>query len=118
MKLNTKHCLLAGGLCGLVNGLFGAGGGLVLVPILQRKLHLSVPESMATSVAVILPVSLVSAGVYLLRGQLDLTAALPYLLGGGIGGFLGGRWMRRAPVRLLEIVFSLMMLYAGVRNLL
>ena len=84
-------CLLAGALAGFVNGFFGAGGGMVLVPLLRRWCGLEERRAFATCVAVILPLCVVSAAVYVLRRGVDLTLAAPYLLGGLIGGFLGGR---------------------------
>lgn len=63
--------LLAGGLAGLVNGFFGGGGGSVLVPLLTRLCKLDQRRAFATSVAVILPLCILSAAVYLARGRLD-----------------------------------------------
>ena len=81
MKTGKKRFLLSslGGLvCGVANGLLGAGGGMVAVPMLQKS-GLSEVKSHATSVAVILPLCLLSAVFYLLRGDVTLGEALPYL---------------------------------------
>lgn len=109
---------LAGALAGLVNGFFGGGGGMVLVPMLTGRCHLPQRTAFATSVAIILPLCLLSAGIYLFRGQLDFSLALPYLLGGVIGGFLGGRWFRRLNMDWLRRGFALLILFGGVRSLL
>ena len=77
----------------------------------QRQLY-------ATCVGVIFPVCLVSAAVYLLRGQLDLEAALPYLLGGLIGGWIGGRLYGKVPTAVLKWLFAAFLFYGGVRYLL
>ena len=82
---------IAGGAAGLANGLFGGGGGMVFLPILSRWGTLSQRKLYASCVGVIFPVCLVSAGIYLWRGELSLIDALPYLAGGAIGGFLGGK---------------------------
>ena len=58
---NTGKFAVTGGLAGLCNGLFGAGGGLFLVPLLTQWAGLEQRKAFATSVAVILPLSLVSA---------------------------------------------------------
>ena len=86
--------LLSGGLAGLVNGFFGGGGGSIFVPLLTCLCHLEEKKAFATSVAVILPLCVLSALLYFLRGSLDLSLALPYLLGGALGGWLGGRWFK------------------------
>ena len=77
---------LSGGCAGAINGLFGGGGGMVFLPILSRWGGLSQRKLYATCVGVIFPVCLVSAAVYLFRGELSLLAALPYLAGGWAAG--------------------------------
>ena len=109
---------LAGALAGLVNGFFGGGGGMLLVPLLERSCGLEEKRAFATSVAVILPLCVVSAGIYLFRGGLDLAAALPYLVGGAAGGWIGGKTFRAVPAAWLRRGFALLLLYGGVRNLL
>lgn len=110
--------LLAGGLAGLVNGFFGGGGGSVLVPLLTQLCKLDQRRAFATSVAVILPLCVLSAAIYLARGRLDVMAALPYLLGGTLGGWLGGRWFRKTRVDWLRRLFGALLIWGGVRCLL
>ena len=117
MSERTKF-LIVGGLAGLANGLFGAGGGLFLVPLLAGWCTLDRRAAFATSVAVILPLSAVSAAGYWLHGALDLTAALPYLIGGAAGGLVAGRVFRRVKLVWLRRVFGLFILYGGVRAVL
>lgn len=90
--------LLAGGLAGLVNGFFGGGGGSVLVPLLTQLCKLDQRRAFATSVAVILPLCVLSAAIYLARGRLDVMAACPICWGGTLGGWLGGRWFQKTRV--------------------
>jgi len=108
---------LAGALAGLANGFFGGGGGMVLVPMLTSRCGLSQAQAFATSVAVILPLCALSAGIYLLQGKLDLSAAWPYLLGGLAGGFLGGKLFKKLNMDWLRRVFALFVLYGGVKSL-
>lgn len=118
MKGSTWRYLLAGAAAGLCNGLFGGGGGSVLVPALTGWCGLEQRRAFATSVAVILPLCALSAGIYLLRGGLDLMTALPYLVGGALGGWAGGRWFRGIKVCWLRRAFGLLLLYGGVRSFL
>ena len=110
--------MLAGAAAGLTNGFFGGGGGSVLVPMLTRVCGLDQRRAFATSVAVILPLCALSAAVYLLRGGLDLSAALPYLIGGLIGGILAGKLFKGVRIAWLRRLFALLLLYGGVRCLL
>lgn len=114
----TGKFTVSGALAGLCNGLFGAGGGLFLVPLFTRWAGMDQRRAFATSVAVVLPLSLVSAGVYLCRGAVDLAAAWPYLLGGFAGGLLSGRVFTKVPVGWLRRGFGALLLYGGVRAVL
>ena len=109
---------LAGGAAGVVNGFFGGGGGMVLVPLLAGKCGLDQRKAFATSVAVIAPLCALSAGIYWVRGGLDLMTALPYLTGGLVGGFIGGKVFKKVSMVWLRRGFALLILYGGVRALL
>lgn len=106
---------LAGGLAGLANGMFGGGGGSVLVPLLTRGCGLDQRKAFATSVAVILPLCVLSVAIYLFRGRLDWMAALPYVAGGAVGGWAGGKWFRGMNMVWLKRAFGLLLLYGGAR---
>lgn len=108
---------LAGGAAGLANGFFGGGGGSVLVPVLTRLCGMEQRRAFATSVAVILPLCVLSVGIYFMRGGLDLTVAWPYLVGGTVGGWLGGRLFKGVRVDWLRRGFGLLLIYGGVRYL-
>lgn len=118
MKKDTWHYLTAGAAAGLCNGFFGGGGGSVLVPMLTKTCRLEQRRAFATSVAVILPLCALSVGIYLFRGGLDLMTALPYLLGGTLGGWAGGRWFKGVKITWLKRAFGLLLIYGGVRSLL
>ena len=109
---------MAGGAAGIVNGFFGGGGGSVLVPMLTRVCGLDQRRAFATSVAVILPLCALSAAVYLLRGGLDLSAALPYLIGGTVGGWAGGRLFKGVRLPWLKRGFGALLIWGGLRCLL
>ena len=78
--------IIAGAGAGLVAGLFGAGGGLVLVPLLGWLTRLKSQEVFAVSLSIILPVCLVSIAVTALTSGIDVASALPYLPGSALGG--------------------------------
>lgn len=106
---------ISGALAGAANGFFGAGGGMLLVPLLTSWIRLPQQKAFATSVAIILPLSAVSACVYIFRGDLNFMTALPYLIGGLIGGFLGGKVFKKIPVVWLRRALGLLIIYGGVR---
>ncbi|WP_279067810.1 sulfite exporter TauE/SafE family protein [Intestinimonas butyriciproducens] len=108
---------VAGGLAGISNGFFGGGGGMVLVPLLTARCGLDQRRAFATSVAIILPLCVLSSVIYLFRGGLDLAVALPYLAGGLAGGFLGGRLFQKLNMDWLRRAFALLILYGGFKSL-
>lgn len=118
MPVDKRWTMAAGAAAGLVNGCFGGGGGMVLLPILDRTAGLPQRKLYATCVGIIFPVCMVSACVYLFQGGVSLTEAAPYLLGGLAGGWLGGRLYHRVDTRFLRLLFAGFLLYAGVRYLL
>ena len=118
MDKTRRRYWIAGAAAGLTNGFFGGGGGSVLVPVLTRYCKLDQRRAFATSVAVILPLCTLSAAVYFFRGGLDLRTALPYLAGGALGGWAGGRWFKGVKVDWLRRGFGLLLLFGGVRCLL
>lgn len=110
--------ILTGAAAGLVNGFFGAGGGMIVLPLLEHTTDLSAQKRFATSVTIILPLSAVSVAVYLLRGGAFAAQAVPYLVGGAAGGVLAGVVLKKLPTKLLRIVFALFLVWGGVRLLL
>lgn len=110
--------MITGALAGAANGFFGSGGGLFLVPMFTKWLGMEQRRAFATSVAVILPLSVVSLCVYFLKGGLDIVSALPTLLGGLAGGLIAGRIFNKVSVTLLRRVFGLLILYGGIRAVL
>ncbi len=109
--------ILAGGCAGMVNGLFGAGGGMVLVPLLTLLTPIEEDTLFSTSLCVILPISLVSLGYTMLSGPCPWGDALPYLAGSAIGGLLAGKYATRIPTLWLHKALGLLILWGGVRYL-
>ena len=108
---------VAGGAAGLVNGFFGGGGGMILVPLLAGKCGLDQRKAFATSVAVIAPLCALSAAIYWFRGCLDFAMALPYLAGGLVGGLIGGKLFKKVSLVWLKRLFALLVLYGAWTSL-
>lgn len=116
-KGKTFKYALAGGAAGVANGLFGGGGGMILVPLLTRWCVVEQRTAFASSVAIILPMCVLSSSIYFFRGRLDFLAAMPYLFGGLLGGLVGGRVFQKLDVNRLRRWFALLILYGGVKSL-
>ena len=117
--VSLKNKLLisaAGSAAGLVNGLFGAGGGMLLVPLLRRYDNLSEEEQFPSSIAIIAPICIVSL-LFSASWQFTTAEVLPYLLGGAIGGAAAGYWGRYIPTQWLHRSLGLIILWGGIRYL-
>lgn len=102
---------------GAVNGLLGTGGGMILVPLLSADRQLQPGQVFPCSVAIILPICLVSLGVQALYHPLPWAAALPYLAGAVPGGILAGLWGQKIPTKLLHRLLGALILWGGLRLL-
>ena len=105
-----------GAAVGIINGLLGAGGGMLAVPIL-KKLGLDQKHAHATSIAVIFPLSALSAAAYLMRGDVAFSDAGVYLIPGAAGAIIGAWLLGKIPNKWLKRIFGIFMIWAGVRLL-
>lgn len=112
------YAVVAGGVAGIINGLFGGGGGMVVVPMLTLLLNLPPKVSHATAILIILPLSLVSGLFYATFGNLDLTVAIPVIIGVVIGGAGGALLLSKLSSKWIVIIFAVVMATAGVKMLL
>ena len=118
MFLKKHWGLFVAGLCaGIVNGLFGAGGGMVLVPLLTALPGLSENEIFPSSVAIILPVCLVSLAFILPGSSFTFMDALPYLGGSFICGILSWKVGKKIPTKWLHRILGIFILWGGIRYL-
>ncbi len=112
----TKYALI-GGVSGILNGLFGSGGGIAAVPLLE-KTGIEPRKSHATSVALIFCLSIAATIGYYIGGNLDFKTALTLIPSGFLGAAIGALLLRKIDNSLLRRVFGIVMLISGVRMLL
>ena len=98
---------------GAANSLFGGGGGMLAVPLLQ-KTGLSEKRAHATAILVILPISLVSFLIYAFRGFCNFQVLIPTAIGVFVGGELGAKLLNKLPVKAVNLSFAALQLFAGV----
>lgn len=118
MKIKKQLGISIAGACaGIINGLLGAGGGMVLVPLLTKLTDLQDEEVFPASVSIILPICLVSLVFAWQTGAPTWNTALPYLLGSTVGGVVAGILGKRIPVKWLHRILGILILWGGVRYL-
>jgi uncharacterized protein len=112
--------LLAGiGLAaGLLSGLFGVGGGLVMVPAMVLLTGMSQQRASASSLASIVPIATVGAVIFGGADSVDLPAAAILILGSVAGVQIGARLMARVGDDRLRIGFAILMIAVALTMLL
>ena len=117
MCKSRLRLVLAGLGAGAVNGLFGAGGGMVLIPLLTLCTDMEERDIFPASVSIILPVCLVSICFSLQGNTLVFRSILPYLLGSVVGGIIAGFLGKKIPTKWLHKLLGLLIIWGGIRYL-
>ncbi len=108
---------LLGFVSGILNGLFGAGGGIAVVPMLEQ-MDIPPQKAHATSVAIILPLSIASTISYFIQGVPLNTQQLLWLIPFGLmGAILGTIILSKIKSDLLRRIFGAIIIYSGIRML-
>ena len=113
MTKKYRGCILAGLAAGAVTGLLGAGGGMVLIPLLQLISGIPEEELFPSSVAIILPT--VAVTLLTSHAPICFTKAVPYLAGSCLGGILAGLFGRKIPTVWLHRILGAIALWGGIR---
>jgi uncharacterized membrane protein YfcA len=114
-----------GALAGFFAGIFGIGGGAILVPVFYEcfrlagvPLEVRMPLCVGTSLAIIIPTSISSFRAHYKRGAVDLSILKRWWVPILVGVFVGSVTARYAPERLFKIVFVCVAWSAALRLLL
>lgn len=108
---------VSGFAAGVCNGIFGSGGGTVIVPCMEKLLKTEAHKAHATAVAVIMPLSIISGIIYFYGMPVPPRELVFACIGGFFGGMAGARLLGRINARQLHIIFGVFMLICGVRML-
>ncbi len=112
-----KYAILTGMIAGIVNGLFGGGGGMIVVPMLIKLLDCPPKKAHATAILIILPLSITSGIIYAVFGNLNLRVGIPVGIGVVLGGVVGALLLSKLSSKVVIIIFSILMAAAGVKML-
>ena len=107
--------LLMGAIIGFVNGFWGGGGGMICVPILMKVIKLPAKKSHATTLFIMLPLSIASLIVYILNGSLNYYDAFRVGVGFVVGGAIGAVLLNKLSNFWISAIFSLIILAGGVK---
>ncbi|CAN5685489.1 hypothetical protein BH24ACT4_BH24ACT4_24670 [soil metagenome] len=107
--------LAAGALAGFASGLFGVGGGIVIVPVLTLLARFPHKLATGTSLTAIVPRSAAALVGYATEGELDLTAAALLTAGSLAGAVAGTRWLRTLSGPTVQWIFAALMFVTAVQ---
>ena len=113
-KIKKWQIFLFGALIGVMNGFFGGGGGMIVVPLLNKLFGLEQKKAQATALFVILPISLVSTIVYLSHNSIAFSSGWPVILGIVGGGLVGATLLNKLNNKVVKYIFIFFMLLGGV----
>lgn len=112
-----RWLLLIGLLTGILAGLFGIGGGVIMVPALAALGHTR-HRATASSLAAILIIALTGVIAFGTAGDVDVSTGVALGVGGLVGSTIGAHWMNRLSGPALARVFGIVLLVVGVRMVL
>jgi uncharacterized membrane protein YfcA len=105
---------------GIMGGLLGVGGGFLMVPLQVLLAKVPQRKANATSLAAIIPISVVGGLVYYFGGKqpaVDLRLALEFVVGSVVGVYLGARLLSSIPEPILKGSVAVLLLLAAAKEL-
>ena len=117
MDMTTKHwpLLLIGFVSGISSGLFGAGGGVIVVLLITMLLHQDQHIAQATAISITFVASIISSISYYLHGNLQWSLIIPVTIGSVVGGYVGAKLMKKLSSKHLKRFFGIFMILSGIR---
>ena len=112
-----QRTLSIGFLAGVLAGLFGVGGGFLMVPLYLAWLHIDQKKAHATSLGAVVPIAIAGAIGYSATGDVNWSSAI-FLLGGSIfGAMYGAKLLHNISLPKLQLVFATLLTLSAIRLL-
>jgi len=101
-------------IAGIAGGIFGIGGGIILIPAMVYFFGLTQHQAQGTTLAILVPpIGLLAALRYYYSGNVKLGMAGWICLGFIVGGFLGAHFIQGVPDAVLKKVFGVFLALVG-----
>lgn len=112
--LSIVKLVLVGIVAGFINGFFGAGGGLLLVPMIHYFCKQDSKVAHATTLVCVMFMCVSSSVLYIVKKQVDYTLFLCCSVGSVIGSLVGVKLLKKLKNSIIDLVFSFVLIAAGV----
>lgn len=109
--------IILGITAGVISGLFGAGGGLIIVPALTHIFKLSEKQARGTTIFCILPMVLTTGIFYSSSNLIDWKIGIECAIGGVIGAYIGTKLLKKLSENILKITYIIFLIYVAGRYL-
>ena len=106
---------LIGVISGITGGLFGVGGGIIIVPALTYFMGLPIKTAIGTSLAIIVPTAIMGSAKHLQQGNVDWKIVLAVVPLAIVGSYLGAWMTQHIKPAHLQKGFAVLMIYVGIR---
>lgn len=114
-SVNVWIAFLLSLIVGILSGLFGIGGGSIMVPAMILLFGFPAHIATATSMFMILFISLISASTHIVLGHVDWNYVIFFIPAAWVGGKLGVRLNRHLHGKTLEWILRIVLMFIGVR---
>ncbi len=113
----VSRAIAVGIAAGLLSGVFGVGGGIIIVPGLMWVASMEQRRAHGTSLAAVLPIAMFGVVTYVANDHVNVGAAVILTVGSVVGTLIGTAWLARAPKRLLSLLFAGLLVASAARLL-
>lgn len=114
LKKNVSLVLI-GAVIGLVNGVFGGGGGMIAIPLLSFALNYPSKTAHATTMGIMLPLSVASGITYVCSQKIEWFTLLWVTVGSVGGGIVGAFCLKKIKAKWLPRIFAILIAMVGVK---
>lgn len=114
-EVGTARIALVGLAAGFLSGMFGVGGGILIVPALVLVVKMDQRIAHGTSLAAVLPISIASFFTYLSHDHVDWSVAMWLAIGAVAGAVLGTKLLHLLPHNVLALAFAGLLVVTAAR---
>jgi len=109
------RAIALGLVAGFLSGLFGVGGGILIVPVLVLAMRMDQRLAHGTSLAAVLPIATAGVIGFALEDSVDWPVAGALIIGAMVGAVIGTHWLHKLPTDVLAYAFSAVLLLSAAR---